>query len=123
MATAAIHSATSASVAGNETLSLTEPFPLPAEIQNLNLIQQTPADAHAKSWGCLECHKDSHDPHMKGSLSIGCTDCHGGSAATTVKDLAHVHPRYVAHAVTFNGPSRVRKNRRNCKMMRSTCGS
>ena len=99
-------SGTSASVASNETISLTEPFPFPAEVQNLNLIQQTPADAHAKSWGCLACHKDSHDPHMKGSLSIGCTDCHGGSAETTVKDLAHVHPRFPDAWPTSGNPIR-----------------
>ena len=59
-----------------------------------DLINQTPEEAWAKSWGCVECHKESHDPHMSEALQIGCTDCHGGNANTTMKEIGHVHPRF-----------------------------
>ncbi len=71
-----------------------EPFPLPVAMQQLNLLQQSPEQAHAKSYGCVQCHKGCQDPHMKGTLAIGCTDCHGGDASTTDKFAAHVQPRF-----------------------------
>ena len=75
-----------------------------------NLIDQTPADAEAKSVGCMECHKTTDAPSMHSSPNVvlGCTDCHGGNAAakrppnTSVADAsyqsvlksAHVLPRF-----------------------------
>ncbi|MCS7046571.1 MAG: hypothetical protein NZO58_09470, partial [Gemmataceae bacterium] len=59
-----------------------------------NLLFQTAAEAHAKSVGCVQCHQNVHDPHERPTLHLGCTDCHGGNAATTVKELAHVAPRF-----------------------------
>ncbi|MDA0809877.1 MAG: hypothetical protein O2983_08980 [Planctomycetota bacterium] len=69
-------------------------YPVPAELAMADLINQTPEEAWAKSWGCVECHKESHDPHMSEALQIGCTDCHGGNANTTMKEIGHVHPRF-----------------------------
>jgi len=74
--------------------STTDAYPLPPEFQALDLMRQTPEEAHAKSWGCIGCHRDSHDPHMSSALNIGCTDCHGGNAGTTMKEIGHVHPRF-----------------------------
>lgn len=62
-----------------------------------SLIKQSPEDAHAKSWGCLECH-NSHDPHYGAedtkAFHLGCTDCHGGNANTKLKEIGHVSPRF-----------------------------
>ncbi|MEO2091974.1 MAG: hypothetical protein ABGY75_21175, partial [Gemmataceae bacterium] len=74
----------------------TDPFPMPAELAHANLMSQTAEEAHAKSAGCVVCHKGIGDPHGKETLRLGCTDCHGGNACTTVKDRAHVAPRFPA---------------------------
>lgn len=74
----------------------TDPFPMPAEWATVKLMEQTAAEAQAKSAGCVGCHKTVGDPHGKATLRIGCTDCHGGNAATTVKERAHVAPRFPA---------------------------
>lgn len=65
---------------------------------------QTPAEAEAKSRGCLSCHQgtDSKTMHATPSAIIGCTDCHGGNAKVfkgplkedVAKRFAHVQPRY-----------------------------
>jgi hypothetical protein len=55
---------------------------------------QNPAEAMAKSVGCMSCHQETHDPHGKDTVKLGCVDCHGGNASTQVKDLAHILPRY-----------------------------
>jgi hypothetical protein len=70
-----------------------DPFPMPAELAGVELMKQTAAEAHAKSAGCVACHEHTHDPHGKGTLRIGCTDCHGGDASQVTKALAHVAPR------------------------------
>ncbi|MDY3554654.1 hypothetical protein R5W24_003780 [Gemmata sp. JC717] len=69
-----------------------DPFPMPPELANVELMKQTPAEAYAKSAGCMACHKGVGDPHGKDTLRIGCTDCHGGDATTTDKNRAHVLP-------------------------------
>lgn len=69
-------------------------YPIPADMASTDLIRQTKEEAWAKSWGCVECHKESHDPHYSKALHIGCTDCHGGNANTTMKEIGHVHPRF-----------------------------
>lgn len=73
-----------------------EPFPVPPryEQQQSALLSQTPEDAHAKSAGCMECHKNTHDPHFSKAFHLGCTDCHGGDASTTDKNRAHIAPRF-----------------------------
>ncbi|MBM3531463.1 MAG: hypothetical protein FJX60_00315 [Alphaproteobacteria bacterium] len=58
---------------------------------------QTPAEAEAKSAGCLSCHSQTDDAtmHVNPAVVLGCTDCHGGDA--TVRDdkrRAHVLPKY-----------------------------
>jgi hypothetical protein len=71
---------------------------------------QTPAQAHAKSDGCLSCHTatDSMTMHASESVVLGCTDCHGGDPSVRVaaglgkndagyvaaRDSAHVQPKY-----------------------------
>jgi hypothetical protein len=55
---------------------------------------QTEQAALRKSAGCIECHHNAHDPHEKMTLHLGCIDCHGGNPTTTVKESAHVAPRF-----------------------------
>jgi hypothetical protein len=60
---------------------------------------QTPEDAEAKSAGCVSCHTDSEarTMHPTPAVVLGCTDCHGGTAAVRGDPaLAHDDPRYVA---------------------------
>lgn len=75
-------------------VTVPEPYPMPPELQHVDLLKQSAAEAHAKSAGCIHCHQGAHDMHMKESLHLGCVDCHGGNAKTTVKELAHVMPRF-----------------------------
>lgn len=70
------------------------PFPMPAELVGVDLLKQTADQARAKSAGCVACHRNAGDPHCKDTLRIGCTDCHGGDATATYKELAHVLPRF-----------------------------
>ena len=58
--------------------STTGPYPMPPELIGMDLNKQSPADVAAKSSICQTCHANSHDPHYKDSVHIGCTDCHGG---------------------------------------------
>ncbi len=71
-----------------------ESYPMPAELVGVNLSNQTPEMVAAKSTSCVMCHKDSHDPHFKQTVRLGCTDCHGGDASAFGQTLAHVSPRY-----------------------------
>ena len=70
-----------------------DPFPMPPDLARVQLMKQTAQEAHAKSAGCMVCHEHTHDPHGKGTLRIGCTDCHGGDAGQVTKALAHVPAR------------------------------
>src|SRR5258708_4427131 len=61
-----------------------------------NRIDQTLAEAHAKSAGCLECHQgiDEHTMHASPNVVLGCTDCHGGNPTPGLTQRkAHVPPR------------------------------
>src|SRR4051812_17407539 len=58
------------------------------------LLSQSRDEAYAKSASCIQCHKDSHDPHFKDSFHLGCVDCHGGNASATTKEIAHLHPSF-----------------------------
>ena len=55
-----------------------------------SLMLQTQQEAQAKSWGCIECHRNCSDMHNKPAMHLGCTDCHGGDASTTNKLQGHV---------------------------------
>lgn len=70
-----------------------DPFPMPPEWANVQLMKQTDADVRAKSAGCVVCHQNVGDPHGKPTVRLGCTDCHGGDAHAPTKEQAHVHPR------------------------------
>ena len=71
-----------------------EAYPLPPELQGVDLLRQTDAEASAKSAGCVTCHDGAHDPHYKQTVRLGCTDCHGGDAHASTKEQAHVHPHF-----------------------------
>jgi hypothetical protein len=83
-----------------------DPFPMPPELVGVRLLDQTAAEAHGKSAGCIQCHQEVHDPHFKDTLHLGCTDCHGGCADTTDKRQAHVAPRYPEFWLTAANPVR-----------------
>ena len=79
---------------GTPSTAPTEPFPVPADLREMDLSQQTAEEAWAKSWGCVACHDGAHDPHAKSTVRLGCTDCHGGNANCQTKEQAHVNPIY-----------------------------
>src|SRR5580704_3793236 len=95
----------------------TVPFP-PAP------LQQSLAEAAAKSIGCMSCHKttDALSMHSSPGVQLGCADCHGGNPQVFVSpvarpdsadyrralDAAHVHPR---HPEAWNYPSSVKPPR------------
>jgi hypothetical protein len=83
-----------------------DPFPMPPEFANLELMKQTAAESYAKSASCIGCHKGVGDPHCKDTLRIGCTDCHGGDATATDKNKAHVLPRNAQFWPTSANPVR-----------------
>jgi hypothetical protein len=60
-----------------------------------NWIDQTQAEANAKSIGCLECHKGVEPMHKaEQNVVLGCTDCHGGNPALHLKkEQAHILPK------------------------------
>ena len=71
---------------------------------------QSPAQAQAKSTGCVSCHTSTDSASMHGSegVNLGCTDCHGGTASVLkptgaddksaafaqARDEAHVLPTF-----------------------------
>jgi hypothetical protein len=71
-----------------------EAYPVPPEMRGIDLSSQTAEMAGAKSASCVACHANSHDPHFKETVRLGCTDCHGGDAQAANKDLAHINPKY-----------------------------
>src|SRR5437660_1611519 len=59
-----------------------------------NWIDQTQAQADAKSVGCLQCHQGVEPMHKAEHVVLGCTDCHGGNAARGLtKEQAHILPK------------------------------
>ena len=79
-------------VTGQEATPYT-PYPMPGHLHGIHLQRQTKAQADVKSAGCIQCHEETHDPHEKGTINLGCIDCHGGNAASSCKERAHVMPR------------------------------
>lgn len=72
----------------------------PTERVQRNRIDQTLAEGHAKSVGCIECHKGIEDMHKSSAVVLGCTDCHGGNPTPGLTQRkAHVQPR---HEVFWN---------------------
>jgi len=71
--------------------SITPRASLPAH----NWIDQTQAQADAKSIGCLECHHGVEPMHKaEQNVVLGCTDCHGGNPARHLTiEQAHILPR------------------------------
>ena len=71
-----------------------------------NRIDQTQAQADAKSIGCLECHHGVEPMHKaEQNVVLGCTDCHGGNPAQHLRiEQAHVLPRNKAFWKTSANP-------------------
>jgi hypothetical protein len=70
--------------------SITSPAARPAR----NWIDQSQAEADAKSIGCNECHNGVEPMHKAAHVVLGCTDCHGGNPARGLKiEQAHIVPR------------------------------
>jgi hypothetical protein len=82
------------SAADAQQLAPPTPFPMPEELRHINLLRQSAEQAFQKSAGCLACHKGAGDPHYKDTLHLGCCDCHGGNPQSTVKEQAHIAPRF-----------------------------
>jgi hypothetical protein len=89
-----------------------DPFPLPDDVRNQDLVRQPQAVAEAKSAGCVQCHQNSHDPHWDGkfdqkqSFFLGCVDCHGGNPNASDKHKAHVPARFPEAWPTAANPVR-----------------
>jgi hypothetical protein len=79
-----------------------EPYPMPPELQHLDLTKQTKEMAAAKSDGCLACHAGARDMHFKDTLHIGCTDCHGSDAQQKFPE--HGSTRYCPAAPPSQNP-------------------
>ncbi len=70
------------------------PYPVPAELQGIDLSQQTAEEALGKSISCIQCHQGVGDMHDKPTVRLGCCDCHGGDPSCPTKEGAHVHPLF-----------------------------
>ena len=70
--------------------SITHPAARPPR----NWIDQTQAQADAKSAGCNECHARIEPMHAaEQNVVLGCIDCHGGNPAKGLKkEQAHIPP-------------------------------
>jgi hypothetical protein len=73
----------------------TVPYPVPPELQGIDLSRQTAEEAAAKSAECVGCHRGQHDPHGKAeTVRLGCVDCHAGNPQAADQSHAHVWPRF-----------------------------
>lgn len=69
--------------------------------------EQLPAQADAKSMGCLTCHEgtDNKTMHENPGVVLGCTDCHGGDAnvvkpvGLVYEDQAYVDAMEASHVL------------------------
>jgi hypothetical protein len=71
----------------NVAIAIAMERPLPAAVSAppRNLIDQTHAEADAKSVGCLACHHGIEDMHGSPNVVLGCADCHGGNASAALE--------------------------------------
>jgi len=69
-----------------------DPIALPPQLEGIDLSRQTPEEAAAKSWGCVQCHQGVADMHNAQTVQLGCCDCHGGDSTVVDKLRAHVRP-------------------------------
>jgi hypothetical protein len=72
------------------------------------LPQQTAEAQQRKSEGCTSsgCHAGIEPMHESKAVKLGCTDCHGGRADTTVLAEAHVLPKYPSQWPSSGNPER-----------------
>ncbi len=86
------------------------------------ILEQTQAQADAKSSGCLSCHNpmDSRSMHTTGTVRLGCTDCHSGkpevinpagsmsssAAYEEAKRQGHPRPRFAENEHSSANPVR-----------------
>src|SRR5450432_653151 len=77
------------------SVSPDQPLVRPQTPPRRNWIDQTPAQANAKSAGCTECHQGIEPMHKaEQNVVLGCTDCHGGNASRGLtKEQAHILPK------------------------------
>src|ERR1039457_3495580 len=65
-----------------------------ASLPPRNWIDQTQAEANAKSIGCLQCHKGVEPMHKSENVVLGGTDFHRGNPARGLtKEQAHILPK------------------------------
>jgi hypothetical protein len=75
----------------NVVIAIAMERPLPAaqaasvSLPPRNLIDQTHAEAEAKSVSCLACHHGVEDMHGSPNVVLGCADCHGGNASAALE--------------------------------------
>src|SRR5437870_11790639 len=93
-------------IPGARNQAVYDPYPVPRELQALDLLHQTQGEADRKSVGCVQCHQNTGDPHDKATLRLGCCDCHRGNPTAAVKSFAHVTPRYPEAWPTSANPVR-----------------
>ncbi len=72
-----------------------------------NWIDQTQAEANAKSSGCLSCHQGVEPMHKSPFVVLGCTDCHGGNAKARTIEEAHVKPTFPEFWKTSANPPNI----------------
>src|SRR5438045_8396484 len=87
-------------------LALTAATPHSVLSTEHSVLRQTPAEADARSSGCITCHKNIEPMHQSAAVRLGCTDCHGGNAMATTKELAHIQPRHPEIWKTSANPPR-----------------
>src|SRR3954454_23157474 len=77
------------------SVPVTESITHSASLPPRNRIDQTQAQADAKTVGCLECHQGVEPMHKaEQNVVLGCTDCHGGNPARHLTtEQAHILPR------------------------------
>ncbi len=81
------------------------PVTRPAAAPARNWIDQTQAQADAKSVGCNQCHAGVEPMHSSPAVVLGCTDCHGGNPARGLtKEEAHIAPRNKEFWLTSANP-------------------
>ncbi len=87
-------------IAGNES------YPIPADLEGVDLYRQPKDFAQAKSASCIHCHTDVGSMHAPNTVTLGCVDCHGGNASCFTKEGSHVQPRYPNLWPTSGNPVR-----------------